>query len=398
VALAALAVVIVPWSGAHEDRPVRAARVIDASGVATRGLARIQELECSRCHHGTGAPDPPEDKHCFDCHMDIDQGDVAVPDGVLPQWQARVRPLRAAPSLAASGERYRRGWIERYLLDPRDLRPHLVPTMPRLPITPEDARDIATYLAPDDEPPLDLESADPGRGRALLDAKGCGACHLFTGAPPLSARPPAPAGDTPLAVALAPDLRSTRERLRADWLIAWLRDPSEVKPGTPMPTPDLDEGEARDVAAYLLTVPLDPPPQRPAAARLPVLERRVAYEEVSARVLKRTCWHCHAEPDSAIGDAGPGSTGGFGFAPRRLNLASYEGVASGLLNAEGERASVFAPRQDGTPLLVAALLARSEEEAGRPMHGVRGMPLGLPPLSPEDIQLVETWVSQGRPQ
>jgi hypothetical protein len=29
---------------------------------------------------------------------------------------------------------------------------------------------------------------------------------------------------------------------------------------------------------------------------------------------------------------------------------------------------------------------------------VRGMPLGLPPLSSEDIQLVETWIAQGHPR
>jgi hypothetical protein len=31
------------------------------------------------------------------------------------------------------------------------------------------------------------------------------------------------------------------------------------------------------------------------------------------------------------------------------------------------------------------------------VEGVRGMPMGLPGLSREDIQLVETWASQGAP-
>jgi hypothetical protein len=29
---------------------------------------------------------------------------------------------------------------------------------------------------------------------------------------------------------------------------------------------------------------------------------------------------------------------------------------------------------------------------------VRGMPLGLPAVGPEEIQLVESWIAQGRPQ
>jgi hypothetical protein len=69
-----------------------------------------------------------------------------------------------------------------------------------------------------------------------------------------------------------------------------------------------------------------------------------------------------------------------------------------LLDDRGERRSVFETLDDGTPRLVAALLARAAEEAGQPDPRVRGMPLGLPALPPEDIQLVETWIAQGRPR
>ena len=48
--------------------------------------------------------------------------------------------------------------------------------------------------------------------------------------------------------------------------------------------------------------------------------------------------------------------------------------------------------------MVSVMQARREEELGQPVEGVRGMPLGLPSMSPEDIQLVESWVSQGRPR
>ena len=58
----------------------------------------------------------------------------------------------------------------------------------------------------------------------------------------------------------------------------------------------------------------------------------------------------------------------------------------------------FEKAGDGTPRLVRALLARRDEEAGHPDALVRGMPLGYPSLSPEEIQLVESWVAQGRPR
>jgi len=44
---------------------------------------------------------------------------------------------------------------------------------------------------------------------------------------------------------------------------------------------------------------------------------------------------------------------------------------------------------------VAALLARQKEEAGETPN-VRGMPLQLPALSSEELQLVESWIAQGR--
>ena len=57
---------------------------------------------------------------------------------------------------------------------------------------------------------------------------------------------------------------------------------------------------------------------------------------------------------------------------------------------------MFGKTSDGTPRLVAALMARHAEVAGEPNPEVRGMPLGLPPLPIEDIQLVVTWIEQGR--
>ena len=131
--------------------------------------------------------------------------------------------------------------------------------------------------------------------------------------------------------------------------------------------------------------------------RLPVLERRVGFDEVNEQVFAVTCRHCHTNPDSAGGDGGPGNTGGFGFKPRKIDFSSYQGIQSGGVDAQGTRVSLFTPTSEGLPRLVAALVARSREEAGQESDEVRGMPLGLPPLSPAQIQLVESWVAQGRP-
>jgi hypothetical protein len=202
----------------------------------------------------------------------------------------------------------------------------------------------------------------------------------------------------PRAWLLAPDLRFTRERFRPEALAAWLVDPKDQKRDTLMPNHALTPQEARDLAQFLVATPLASRPALGRTLRPPLLERRVAFSEVQERVLGVTCGHCHGNPDAAFGDGGPGNTGGFGFPARGLDLTSYGKVASGWVNPEGHRHSVFEPLSDGTPRLVGSLLARHEELAGRPSDEVRGMPLGLPPVALADIQVVDTWIAQGRPR
>ena len=192
------------------------------------------------------------------------------------------------------------------------------------------------------------------------------------------------------------DLRFTRQRFRRDRLLDWLLDPRAIKPDTRMPNFGLSDTDARDIAAYILGAELAPEP-RAAFVRLPVLTRRVSFDEVNGKVFSRTCHHCHTDADAAGGDGGPGNTGGFGFAPRGISFSSHASILAGYLDERGERRSLFEPVAGGTPRLIAALLARHSELNQAPNRAVRGMPLGLPALSAEEIQLVESWVAEGKP-
>jgi cytochrome c5 len=370
-------------------------------GNAEHGKQLVAKHECNRCHDGTGLSAAPLEKHCTNCHEDITIGKFRAPADKLAKWKKNVGHMREVPSLAVAGKRLARGWLVAFLQEPRDLRPHMVPTMPRLPLSASDAADIAAYLLRD-APGAGQTSAggDLAIGRQLYEQKSCGTCHVFTGAGELGTQPDPDLGSDRdrRAVRLAPDLRHARERLLPDQVVAWLLDPAGVKPGTLMPSSSLSPPDARNLAAFVLQTPLTRPPEKSIPRRLPVLDRKVGFEEVMERVLGKTCRHCHSDPDVSLGDGGPGNTGGFGFAPRRLNVASYSGVAAGLLDKQGERASVFAKLSDGTPRLIAAMMARYAEEAGKPSSEVRGMPLGLPPIPLEDIQVVESWIAQGRPR
>ena len=376
-------------------------------GDPDRGRELARHYECNRCHDGLDIGSIPLEKHCYHCHQDILADKFKAARGeVAKKWKAHVGYARDVPSLENAGMRFSATWLERFLLNPYDLRPRLRTSMPRLAVTPAEARDIAAYVTKDklDSEEPSLAGADLAVGRQLMETKGCGACHSFSGVDPLPEAPPDLPSDDPYAfedrqpVALAPDLSHARERLGPREVINWVRNPQKVKHDTPMPQIELTDDELRQIAAYVLTAPLRPAAARTVPERLPVLERKVTYQEISDRVLGTTCRHCHSDPDIARGDGGAGNTGGFGFRPRGVNLRDYASTAAGRLDDEGQRQSLFAPLADGTPRLLAALLARQAEEIGQLRPDVRGMPLGLPALSAEDIQLVETWIAQGRPR
>lgn len=381
---------------------------------AAHGKELVLKYECNRCHEATGHPDAAQGKHCVHCHKDIMEDRFSASAASIARWKPRVKELADAPSLEATGKRLRRSWVERYLLAPSDLRPHLQQLMPRLAISAADAHDIATYLVPDadrraaadDDADVakapEIAGADLGKGRQLLETKGCGSCHVMSGVAALpSSNPPAMDGKAfERAHRLAPDLVNVRARMPPSRLVAWLKDPVAVKHDSPMPKIALTDTEVRDIAGYLLTAERMSGGHRPRAVRLPLLTRKVTFKEVDEKVFHRTCWHCHSEPDYAIGDGGPGNSGGFGFKPRGLNLSAYEGIAAGYVDDKNERQSVFAKDAEGVPRLVRAMLARHDEldVSHAPDPDVRGMPLGYEPLPLEEIQLVDTWIAQGRPR
>jgi cytochrome c2 len=362
----------------------------------TRGRRMVGKYECNRCHEIEKVAAAEVDFDCAGCHRKVMDGTLPVDDvHQLQQWQKNVTSLLDVPTLTATS-RFRRAWLTEFLQDTHDLRPGLRATMPRFAMPEKDAASIAAFLSPeaeDDAPVL----GDATAGRKVLEDGGCMVCHRMTGVDPVPAQP-VPVEVDPMVMAralkLAPDLRYVRDRYRPSALKRWLADPSSVKTDAAMPKIPLDEQQIADVSAFLLTAELAPLEPAAVPDRLPVLSRAVSYEEVHDRVFGRICRHCHSDP-SVVAGGGPGFTGGFGFDGRKLDLSSYEGIVAGSLDDEGQRRSVLEPLADGTPRLVAHLWARHAESMGRPRDDVRGMPLGLPPLALEDIQLVETWIAQG---
>jgi cytochrome c len=102
---------------------------------------------------------------------------------------------------------------------------------------------------PVSRPPAAI-AGDVRAGFAAMEAYGCGGCHVYPGAgrdgdawvgPPLDhwARRSFIAGYLPN---------------NQPNLIAWILDPDSIRPGTAMPDLGVTETDARDMAAYLLSL------------------------------------------------------------------------------------------------------------------------------------------------
>jgi cytochrome c2 len=378
------------------EAPARAPEAAATSAQVEAGKALIAKYECNRCHTIDAVPPTDLEHDCAGCHQKILAGDFEATPEELAAWQGRLHSLVEVPTLSHT-DRFSRQWLSTFLPEAHDVRPNLLASMPRFDMAPEDAEAIAAFLVPTAEPePPAFGDAD--RGRTLLENKGCASCHRMTGVPSLAARPtpePLPADVFARGQAMAPDLRYVRDRMRPASLVQWIVDPKAVKPDASMPALGVTEAEAADIAAYLVQAELEPVPLGELPVLPPALDREVTYAEVDERIFHKVCRHCHSDPNVVIGDGGPGYHGGFGFTKRGLDVSTYEGLRSGSIGDDGKRRSVFKP-VEGKPRIVAHLLARHAEVAGRPVEGVRGMPLGLPPIPMKDIVLLNTWIEQGR--
>lgn len=206
-----------PWGGDS----IPAARGTPASGVpgdAERGRRLFRRYDCVRCH------------------SEVHGG----------------RGTNLPPSLESAGSRARAAWMAEFLLDPEPLRfeaegrrPGI--RMPRIPMSPDDAVDLAAYLAAQRDTVLVPEwtAGAPGdslvaRGAVLFGQYQCRGCHEWQGT----------------GGQVGPSLDGVGERRRDAYVQAILRDPSSVIPGTAMKDFDLWDEEILVLAAFLAT-PVD---------------------------------------------------------------------------------------------------------------------------------------------
>jgi cytochrome c2 len=369
------------------------------------GRRALQRYGCASCHQVPGVR-ASRASNCVGCHQEI----IARPPSGLGR-APHVEHYLHAPDLRMIARRLRDEYLLSFVRDPHDVRPRLEETMPRLPVTEEDARLIVQFLRQSAGDVTIPSSPAPARsnvtrGREVFANSGCPTCHEIGNLDFGIRLPPEALMGLGRPAYEAPNLRFARERLTPDIALQWILNPRLIDPETQMPHPELSRTDAIAVRDFIFLTDVGnavPAPRAPAANELRMVSRRVRFPEVR-RIFQRSCIHCHAHAN------GTGTSTAFGFEQSSLDLSTVEGTRAGSELPDGTHRSVIAPDESGVPPLVSRLLRR-HAEAARDLTTVRadplfpitrerpservGMPLGLPPVSIDDISVIATWIQQG---
>ncbi|MCZ7646560.1 MAG: c-type cytochrome [Planctomycetota bacterium] len=392
------------------------------------GRDLVTKYSCLDCHQRIEDEVKPANTTCVECHVLLRkfEKDPAMHDRLLEKHPhffrncSRIRHGLRAPSLFAVGARVRGEWVQAYLENPYDIRPHLEESMVQMNLNPVEAQTLTRYLRAlaalaGHEPPAARDAAAgagydaPERvaqGRELFAKYKCHACHQF-GNVKFGADQGAWNWDEGRAE--APNLRFARERLTYRTASEWIRDPQKVDARTRMPKFELAGDEIKALVAFIFHgdpgTPIQPAPQ--AAVKL---EHAPTWEEVNNAVFQDTCVHCHMSDL----DGGAGNIGAYGYRARRLDLSSYAGIRRGSLQPDGTRLDILKPKEAGAPPPILWRVEHRIEENRRdrvppfqdtlekleaPRDGPvkPGMPLGHPALTPEQIALLKAWLDAGAP-
>jgi mono/diheme cytochrome c family protein len=206
--------------------------------------ARYVESSCGQCHHSPleGTPKLNQGREmlsrygCVHCHT------IKLPDGSA--MQATDTP----PPLTHIADKTTREWIYAWLKDPTSYAASA--TMPNFMLSDADASDISAFLIADSTPqPGDTVAPaaqghgpepDLAAGASLYGESFCASCHATQNA----------AGNL-VGGDLGPELTRVGNKVKPEWLMAWMRDPRTYDPTTPMPQYRWTDQQLKLITAYV---------------------------------------------------------------------------------------------------------------------------------------------------
>ena len=180
------------------------------------GRRLVKKYNCTGCHEIEGAGGD---------YRDLIIAHEGLSDMIATQF--------APPPLKAEGARVYPDWLFAFLKEPSDIRYGLKVRMPTFGLSDDEATTLVKYFSALDDEPFPYEtietptptSAELRVGKQIFDELQCISCHPAKGER-------IPEGSDKAG---RPDLALAKERLKADWLIDWMKDPQSFQPGTAMP-------------------------------------------------------------------------------------------------------------------------------------------------------------------
>lgn len=140
-------------------------------------------------------------------------------------------PTLGPPLLTGEGAKVNHDWLYAFLRGPITIRPWLQVRMPTFGLDDQNLNGIISYFGAQANkmgsfrtPQIVQTAASGTAGKEMFELLKCQQCHVLGAIPK----------DQPTSN-LAPDLRMAPERLQADWIVEWLKNPAAIMPGTRMP-------------------------------------------------------------------------------------------------------------------------------------------------------------------
>jgi cytochrome c len=94
-----------------------------------------------------------------------------------------------------------------------------------------------------------LTGGDPSQGKAAIQRRPCGSCHVIPGVTGAKGTV-----GPPLTGFAGRGYIAGREANAPETLVKWLMNPHAIDPESAMPPMGIGDAEARDIAAYLYTL------------------------------------------------------------------------------------------------------------------------------------------------
>jgi mono/diheme cytochrome c family protein len=203
--------------------------------------AKYIESSCGECHRGPlpGTPVLNQGRNmlarygCVNCHT------IKLPDGTI------MKATDDPPSLSHIADKTSREWIYAWLKDPQAYA--TTATMPNFKLSDDDARDMSAFLVANSTPIAGdtitvtaKPSSDPAAGASLYGESFCASCHAVQNA----------AGNV-VGGTVGPELTKIGNKVKPEWLQAWLRNPRIYDAGTAMPHYRFKDEQVATLAGFL---------------------------------------------------------------------------------------------------------------------------------------------------